>query len=151
MKQNRLSIYLLKDNTQELLGEEYRKSPSVQIGEDVIYYKEKQPINPDWIKNFFNNNEELAGRIKVNSAQAVFIKSIENHKYAIAFGTGRFMLEASVIVPYFGLKVVLNLADKNKIRKMETKICPASLGIVLNKYQNPATKPDLLLTKTSIF
>ncbi|MDR0968872.1 MAG: TIGR04141 family sporadically distributed protein [Holosporaceae bacterium] len=121
-KSNKLSIYLIKDEVQSEEQIIEGKSEKYENDKFALHFKQK-PIRPAVWVNFFNNDKELQEKFKSASNQAVLLRKIEFdgkiHTFAITFGTGHCMLNDVAIVPYFGLRVVLNTADH--IKKMDSR------------------------------
>jgi len=122
-KSNKINVYLVKNDvkSEDIFDKKYLTR---QVDGGVLHYNKKDVHAPEWVHNFFNNNDALQGLFKAASSQAVFIKSIKIgkklHTFAITFGTGYHMLNRYNIVPNFGLKIVLNIIDVKNIRKVDT-------------------------------
>ena len=123
-KTNKISVYLIK--TEISLEDVLKKDDYEQIslnGENSFYYDKSHSYKPSWIKGFFKNNEKLDNIDLFNqSSKGVYfvkttIKSKERY-FAIPFGYGHSMIEKNCCVDDFGLKTVLNLVDRDSIRKI---------------------------------
>ncbi|MDR2527302.1 MAG: TIGR04141 family sporadically distributed protein [Rickettsiales bacterium] len=122
-KSNKITVYYIKDglDNDSILEKGVSR---LELNDGILYYNPKRIINPDWVDGFFNSNNNLRKIFKVASCQALFIKSViidkNERKFAISFGSGRFLLNEPVFVPNFGLKVVLNMIDEKNIKKIDT-------------------------------
>jgi uncharacterized protein (TIGR04141 family) len=124
-KNNRLSIYLLKDDfdVNNLLTDTGEASFTFENG--TIYYLNQDKGNPEWVSGFFENNNELKSKLKNRNSRAVLLTKIEyegkEHHFAVCFGYGKAMINSEAIEDRFGLFVTLNSIDSEKIRYIQKK------------------------------
>lgn len=121
-----LSIYLIKQEfieVEEILKEEFLNEENILLNHcegKVAYFKPSFINEPDWLMNFFKISDS---RLKTSNARVVYINKVEvkNNEFryfAIIFGYGKNMLNDDVIEENFGLKIVLNTVEKNKLRRI---------------------------------
>ena len=119
-KTNKISIYLLKSGKtpDDILKKEHTK---VELENGIFYYDSSHSYQPSWIRKFFNNELEDVNLLNQSSKGVYFIKVIINEEerfFAIPFGYGHSMIKKFYCVDDFGLKIVLNIVDRNSIRKI---------------------------------
>lgn len=128
---NKLSIYLLKneilkiESIEKIKKEDLFEDPDkIEILEKIddsgiVYYKPSTIVEPSWVRNFFLQKET---DMLQSSSRAVLIKRVlvnnETLYFALTFGYARFLFKPNVFVEQFGLKIVLNTIEKNRIRKI---------------------------------
>jgi uncharacterized protein (TIGR04141 family) len=115
-KTNRLSIYMIKQEFQDLDEIITSDEESIEIrGVGHFYAARSYPKPPAWIANFFGEDTAGLGRILTSSAKGVLIVPIRLNKrttqFAVVFGFGRYLLKPGIVEERFGLKVVLNSLD----------------------------------------
>ncbi len=126
-KSQRLSMYLMKEQYREF---EDAVKPDivhypVAVGGQVIgeLYVRSIPAHPPaWLSLFGNNVEGLpiASLTNKNVSAALLLKRNERI-FALTFGYGRSLLKPGAWEERFGLIVVLNTIDSEKIRIIERK------------------------------
>lgn len=126
---NKLSIFLLKDNlqTDEIL--KYVPTTSVDISPTKNFFWESGRGNTaSWLKFFSRTGayNKLKNDLKVLLPKGILIiKNVicgkEKKDFAITFGSGFHLLDPDAYVERFGLKVLLNIIDPQKIRKLSQK------------------------------
>ena len=119
-KTNKISIYLLKDNVDidNILKKEYLK---LDLEKGIFYYDKSPSYAPSWINSFFNSNLENVDLFNQSSKGIYFTKikiDSEEKTFAIPFGYGHTMIEKMHCVDNFGLKLLLNIVDRESIRKI---------------------------------
>lgn len=119
-KTNKISIYLLKQQVK--LSDFFKKEfMSVELANGTFYYDASHSNPPSWLKNFFGNNLEVDALFS-SSSKGVYVTSVEfekvTHTFAIPFGYGHSMFDKTFCVDDFGLKLIINLVDRNTIRKI---------------------------------
>ncbi|HEX2581778.1 MAG TPA: TIGR04141 family sporadically distributed protein [Dongiaceae bacterium] len=126
-KTNKLAIYLIKMEYQEYDKIVKPDAKPFPIGDIGIFYAEESYVRaPNWVEDFFGN--ALAGKLRLLTASSkglllVDIKDKEHKRiFAIAFGTGRYLLNDDVIEERFGLKVVLNTVTPDSLRSIDKTI-----------------------------
>ena len=116
-----LSIYLIKegiddfDNIKEKceLLREYNENKK-------MYYKSSSVDEPEWLSKFFKFKNE---KIKISNARVLLLRRLKTSDnkiriFGIVFGLGKTFFKEDVIEEQFGLKIVLNSIEKNKIRRI---------------------------------
>ena len=136
MGKNKLSIYMIKEGVDEKdiikkyenygFVNDYKKR---EIDHNkTIYYNISKSSSPKWIKSFFCDKVLLNDIFSSNAKLVLLVKIIENvnkvRYFALTMGYGRSLLVDNAIEESFGLKVVLNCAKQNEIRK----ICKINIG-----------------------
>lgn len=128
-EKNKLTVYLIKEkirNHSEIFRnfEELKKEEIGSSG--VLYYKNSYTFEPEWVEKFFKdrfNNRISEDNFKIfnASSRAVFLVEVENRLFAVTFGYGYSLLNNDCYEEGFGLKVVLNLVDPEKLRAITKK------------------------------
>ena len=123
----KLSVYLIKDEYDDFRTivnggtEEY---PVTYGGSPVgnLYVKPVPAHTPKWFSLFDGSvPDELREKLKTSIPSAVFLLRQEDRVFAITFGYGRSLLKPGAWEERFGLKVVLNSIDPDKIRVIDRK------------------------------
>ncbi len=142
-KVQKLSIFLLKENIHQFSDcvqdwNGYAKhdlNPEFNLnGKIVIGPKTEDPAT--WASFLADGtNEKLDINNLINSSsRAVILINLDGIFLAISFGFGRFLLNEEHIDKNFGLKVVLNAVDENKIKTVE--LATLSDNTVLTRKQS---------------
>lgn len=137
---NKLNIYLIKENYDETNmfkepstlknknniynDEENKKNENTNY---QLYYKEKIPNEPSWVKNFFNTkicDEDGNNIFQSVSPQALLVKRIKindntERLFALSFGHGYALLKSSAYEKNFGLKTTLSIIEPTSIKKLD--------------------------------
>lgn len=114
-------MYLIKEDYSD--GLKFLKNPvemeHIDFSTGILYYMESKITEPKWVKSFFN---ERIDQFQQANSRAVFIVKIEECKnyFAITFGQGLYLLNDSAIEEKFGLKVLLNSVEHDRL-KLVTK------------------------------
>lgn len=124
-KTNKILVYLLKGNI--LPSEILKKTDYDQVvlnDENVFYYDKSHQYKPSWISNFFKENLSDLPLFNQSTKGVYLIKaSVDSQEryFAISFGYGHSMIDKIHCVDDFGLKVVLNLVERDSIRKISKR------------------------------
>lgn len=126
---NKLSIYLIKQEYSSLedIFKDHEKLESENINNvGDFYFGDSHVSPPSWIKKFFgsffdNNTDSDNLKIFTASSKAVFLATVENRIFALAFGYGHTLLKPGVWEERFGLKVALNVIDAENLRSIDKK------------------------------
>lgn len=121
MSKINLSIYLIKEEFESF--DDIIKEGDILLNRDenqMVFLKESFIKQPDWLRDFFKIDD---ARLKTSNSRVVYLNKLtvcENVKriFAITFGYGRTMLQDDVVEENFGLKIVLNTIEKNKLRRI---------------------------------
>lgn len=121
MKNQRLSIYLIKEDFVEYDDIVKDVNTKDVFDNGVLYYKKSFSKEPAWTSNFFNKSiRELVN----STASALYITKInygnKDIYFGISFGHGWQMFKDGVVVEQFGIKTALSII-KDEIKKIEKK------------------------------
>lgn len=124
IKTNKITIYLIKED--KTIADILRKDDSKKVElqnykNKEFYYGPSHSYQPKWINEFFNNELNNLNLLNQSSKGVLFSKvNINNIEriFAIPFGYGYSMIDRINCVEDFGLKLVLNIVDRNSIRKI---------------------------------
>ncbi|MCM3587815.1 TIGR04141 family sporadically distributed protein [Mesobacillus maritimus] len=84
----------------------------------VVGYTSKN--SPQWLQLLQSgSNSDLPELLNSSSRAILFVRS-NNRIFAFPFGFGRYLLKDEAIVKDFGIKVVLNSVDPQKLRSIDT-------------------------------
>lgn len=127
-KKTRLSIYLLKEGVkpEDIINNLDTKINSKEpIGGGWFYLNQKHSVTPAWVKSFFDDMLVKTKPLS-QSASALYIKTIDTadgrkRTFMIPFGYGRSMIEYVHCVNDFGLKLTLNIVNRDSIRKIKKR------------------------------
>ncbi len=119
-KTNKISIYMLKDDVaiDDVLKREYTQ---IELDGAQFYYDPSHSNPPSWLKKFFNSTLSETNLFNQSSKAIYFTRIVVDDKeiiFAVPFGYGHTMLEKIHCVDNFGLKLVLNIVDRESIRKI---------------------------------
>ena len=121
MSKLNLSIYLIKEEITEF-DDIVEESQILQEYDEncIAYYKDSFVGEPEWLSKFFNLHNN---GLRTANARVLFLKRLEVSEsttriFAITFGYGKTLLKEDVCEEQFGLKIVLNTIERNKIRKI---------------------------------
>jgi len=121
MKNQKLSIYLIKENFTDHSNVVKDVKTKEDFSSGVLYYKKSFSKEPTWTANFFNKNIEA---LKNSTASGLYMTKIEYNDtpihFGISFGHGWQMFKDGVIVEQFGIKTALSII-KDEIKKIEKK------------------------------
>ena len=117
-----LSIYLIKEEIKDFDDIVVENSGKLQEYDDnsIVYFSMSYVKEPDWLNIFFGISDN---RLQTANSRAVFLKriNVDNEKkriFAISFGYGKNLLKDDVCEEQFGLKIVLNTIEKNRIKRI---------------------------------
>lgn len=127
IKTQRLSIFLLKttvSNYEDCLdgdvSHEYDIDKKLFIAGKIFVGNERVK-QPDWVSFLEQGTANKASlpELENSSNRAVIIIHEQNRFWAIPFGYGRYMIREDVIESRFGMKVVLNVVDPDKLLSID--------------------------------
>lgn len=124
-KSHSLSIFLLKsglDSSDEALKDRASlDGVAVSMGDldGDLYFRQNQSHPPAWVKLFRSSLEEQLAGLSNSGNAAVFIVPIEERFFALTFGYGKSLLVEDACEENFGLRVVLNAVDPDKLRSVD--------------------------------
>lgn len=115
-KTNRLNIYLIKSSIEgldDIIVDDATRLHIEGVGE--FAFEDSHANTPDWMRKFFGSAIQERLNVFAASARALLVVAIKHAEstvtFAIAFGSGRYLLKDGVIEERFGLKVALNSVD----------------------------------------
>ena len=73
---------------------------------------------PKWL-NYINSISKNEVTISNKSTRVIIILNSNNNHYAICFGYGKYLLKDDLIIRNFGLKIVLNTVNPDKLRSID--------------------------------
>jgi uncharacterized protein (TIGR04141 family) len=123
----KLSIYLIKTEHQDydsVIKGSPHKYPIEQAGKMIgmLFIKQTFGNRPTWLSLFEENgSEKLPEALSNQNVSAVFLVKCSARIFAITFGYGRGLLMPDSWEERFGLKVVLNSIDPEKIKVIDRK------------------------------
>ncbi|HEX3130025.1 MAG TPA: TIGR04141 family sporadically distributed protein [Thermoanaerobaculia bacterium] len=122
-----LTIYLLKDSiTDPASAVNFEAATDIEnisgpgIGPWTLVIRRGEDRYPDWAF-FFEGLIDLAAIGKTHSVGALLFVPAAGRWFALAFGTGRYLLLPSTYEERFGLRVALNSVDEDKLRSIDKK------------------------------
>jgi uncharacterized protein (TIGR04141 family) len=115
-KTNRLNVYLIKssiENLDDIISDDATRFHIDDVG--AFAFEDSHKNTPEWLRKFFGSALPEPANIFAASARALLVIPIQHAErtvtFAIAFGTGRYLLKEGVVEERFGLKVALNSVD----------------------------------------
>jgi uncharacterized protein (TIGR04141 family) len=88
----------------------------------ALYYKVGEEHPPDWTKLVNPNLKKTVEFPSAQSTPAVLFVRTQNGFYAYTFGVGgRSLLKRDAVVPDFGKKTVLSVADPKRLRSIDLR------------------------------
>lgn len=126
MSKTKISISLIKEDKHE--NEVLQLDvPSMELADGhKLYYKIMPAKTPKWISTFLDDEiTEDDERFKTKNVSAVILYKVQvtpdvERLFAVCFGSGRYLLRANTTERRFGLLVVLNSVDPEKLRSIDT-------------------------------
>lgn len=121
-KTNKLSVYLIKEGVRidDVLKSDSYEEKVLEKG-NIFYYGQSASSEPSWVNNFFESTLGDITLYNQSSKGLYFVKTTIESKekiFALPFGYGHSMLNKELCVDDFGLKTVLNLVERDSIRKI---------------------------------
>lgn len=122
-----LTVYLVKpeyEEYDELLiddfkGSSYKFKSAFEI-EGLVVIGELRTNIPKWLYLLEKGTDAQLDELKNQSTRAMIIIKHKDNTFVFCFGFGRYLIKEEVIVKDFGMKVVLNSVDINKLRSIDT-------------------------------
>jgi uncharacterized protein (TIGR04141 family) len=123
----RLTVFLIKegvtrsDALREAPGRGY-EVPALVAGQDSLFVRTTSPHPPRWVDFLAPHivGDQLTEIVNASSG-AVLLLDCSNRLFALTFGQGRHLLEASAYEPDFGLRVVLNTVAPDQIKSVDSR------------------------------
>ncbi len=128
LKSQSFTVFLMKDGNKDfakVLKDDDKQIQQVAVkisGEScLLAYKQYNPHPPDWVK-FLSSvaGTSLDNLINAGSAGVLLMKA-SHRLFAVMFGNGRHLLKADSYEENFGLKVVLNTVNPEKVRSVDVR------------------------------
>ncbi len=133
MAHTSLTIYLLAEGTDHrataagpasvlnLDGDvRMHEVPTLAKHHAQLYVAARKPKPPKWA-SYFVEDIESTKLGKVAYSAAVLLLRVSRRVFAVSFGHGRFLIRPEVVEERFGLRVVLNSIEPDKIRSLDKK------------------------------
>jgi uncharacterized protein (TIGR04141 family) len=126
-KSQRLSIHLMKEqylDFEDVVKPDVSDYPVTIEGQVVghLYVKASPAYSPSWLSLFRDNVEGLpTDALKNRNVSAALLVKRNDRIFALTFGYGRSLLKPGAWEERFGLIVVLNTIDSDKVRVIERK------------------------------
>jgi uncharacterized protein (TIGR04141 family) len=128
-KTQRLSLLLLKESVAEFSDalEAAARLESIDLAADVpfegrLYFKRRPPNPPSWLPFVAGGlSTEVTGLMNSGTAAVLLLRAGER-MFAYTFGYGRTLLASDSFVRDFGLKVVLNTVDADRLRSVDLRV-----------------------------
>ncbi len=121
MKNQKLSIYLIKDGVTNHVDIVKDVNIKETFDNGILYYKKSFSKEPAWTDNFFNKSIDA---LKNSTASGLYITKVKHSNkdiyFGISFGHGWQMFKDGVIVEQFGIKTALSII-KSEVKKIEKK------------------------------
>lgn len=120
-----LSIFLLKNSIQQ---EPNAVQDSVDLkkttfnikGKKICLYSKQNPAHPpSWINIFTPHTHDNLSHLLSSGCAAVLLVKRKGRYFALTFGYGRHLLQPDCFEENFGLKVVVNAVDPEKLRSID--------------------------------
>ncbi|MBE2281201.1 MAG: TIGR04141 family sporadically distributed protein [Ignavibacteriaceae bacterium] len=131
IKSNRLNIYLIKNNFRSYDSivklDTYDDIKKIDLGNiGRFYYIPSRKREPDWLRDFFNDNGDIDSReFKISTVRALFLVRVRindsNKFFAIPFGGGRYLMKNNCYESRFGLMTTLNLLKNGTVRALDKR------------------------------
>lgn len=128
-KTQRLSLLLIREEVTEF--EDALEAPgeveSINLADEVpfegrVYFKRRAPNPPGWLKFLQQGlSSDLEGLLNSSTAAVLLIRA-GGRLFAYTFGYGRALLASDSFVRDFGLKVVLNTVDADRLRSVDLRV-----------------------------
>lgn len=159
-KTHALSILLLKDHItcfDDAVKDPLNASLSISLdGCDAkLFYKSTPTHPPTWARLFAPVATTELSELKNAGAAAVLLIKTQTNYFAITFGYGKSLLQPDCFEENFGLKVVLNSVDPDKIRSVDAQSLDAvpihartQASVATNISEFGLTEQDLVYAAT---
>lgn len=126
-KTHGLTVLMLKDDIKD--AKSAIKDPGSVTSADVtlgtatgnLYFKQNPSHAPSWVKLFEPMIGTTLNALFNSGTSAVFIVKAGKRLFAITFGYGKSLLLADCYEENFGLRVVLNSVDPDKLRSVDVQ------------------------------
>lgn len=120
-----LSIFLLKETiiqeNQAIQDINTLKRTILKMdnGQELVLYSKQNPSHPpSWVNLFKSHVDDLSHLVNSGCAAVLLAKESERY-FALTFGYGRYLLNPDCFEENFGLRVVLNAVDPEKLRSID--------------------------------
>jgi uncharacterized protein (TIGR04141 family) len=135
-----LTIYMLKPDITDVA--DTVKDPmsgfiDIKLGsyDGKLFYKQNPTRPPGWVKLFKPIARDTLNDLYNTSTSAVLLILVERQFFALTFGYGRSILKTDCFEENFGLRMVLNSVDPEKINSVDSQ----SLGAIPFNQRNQAS------------
>ncbi|EHK89714.1 TIGR04141 family sporadically distributed protein [Aggregatibacter actinomycetemcomitans] len=124
-KTHSLSIFLLKESIKQedaaIQGATHLKKTVFNIGDEhfCLYSKQNPSHTPSWVSLFKPHTTDDLNHLFSSGCAAVLLAKCEDRYLALTFGYGRHLLNPDCFEENFGLRVVVNAVDPDKLRSVD--------------------------------
>jgi uncharacterized protein (TIGR04141 family) len=87
-----------------------------------LYVQHARPVPPNWLQFVAEGVQDEVGRLMNSHCSALLLLKAGRRVFAITFGYGRSMLKQELIERRFGLLILLNRVDPEKLRSLDTYV-----------------------------
>jgi len=87
----------------------------------LLASKQYNPHQPDWVRFLSSAAGQSLEKLRNAGSGAVLLFEASKRLFAAAFGSGRHLLESDAYEENFGLKVVLNVVNPDKVRSVDVR------------------------------
>jgi uncharacterized protein (TIGR04141 family) len=140
-KKHHLTICLVKkdDNAIKSIVKNDGDIKEIKIGKTAtLYIRPSSSKPPSWLDFFKNKLDASSIGIFNASSTALLLVQHDNRVFSLTFGQGRHLLEDGVIEQTFGLRVVLNAINPERIRTIDRD----SLDVIGRRTREQVSKED---------
>lgn len=139
-RKHHLTVYLVKDGVDldDAIDREKELITVALRPGAKLYARASKTAPPSWLRFFEGKvRAKEIGAFTASSAALLLVKH-EGRVFGLAFGQGRYLFKDGVVEPGFGLRVVLNAVDPEKIRTIDKD----SLDVVGRRTREQVSKED---------
>ncbi|MBX3474224.1 MAG: TIGR04141 family sporadically distributed protein [Planctomycetes bacterium] len=128
LKSQSFTVFLMKDDIKDFakaLKDDDTQIEQVAVkinGEAcLLAFKQYNPHSPDWVKFLRSVAGTALDKLINAGSAAVLLLNASKRLFAVMFGNGRHLLKADSYEENFGLKVVLNSVNPEKVRSVDVR------------------------------
>jgi uncharacterized protein (TIGR04141 family) len=141
-----LTVFMLKPHIQDVtsaIKESNCHSCDIDLGNACagkLFYKQNPSHLPKWARLFESSLESGLKNLSNSGTAAALVVQVREKYFVLTFGYGKSLLQADCYEENFGLRVVLNSVDPEKVRSVDTQSLDA---VPLNKRSQASTATTL--------
>lgn len=132
MAKQKLTVFLLRDEV-KVPSDALRSAmdiipvdQSYGTNGGLVVRAQSTPTEPSWKTFLAGTTSSVLPAMHNQSSAAVLFVETSNRMFAITFGYGRALLDIEKVEPMFGLKVVINRVDADRLRSIDIKTFQAA-------------------------